>query len=221
MRGGARLARYVYLWLEWGGLFLLIPLLFLMDVIATPSILLPLVLISLPCAIWLAQRNDAKRALFWCADAQRERGYFGIVVRRFALLALLFVILAILIIPQQLFALPLDRPLLWLGFMVAYPLFSVYPQELVFRAYFFHRYRELFPTASSMMAASTIAFAWMHVVFANTSALVLSLIGGYLFSRTYYESRSLRLVCFEHTLYGGLIFTVGAWREFTWKLSPG
>lgn len=208
------LAGYVYLWLEWGVLFLLLPMLFLTNMIATPTILLPLVLVSLPCALWLAKRSDTKRALFWCADAQRERAYFGIVIRRFVVFSLLFVIIMMYSIPQQLFSLPLNRPLLWLGSLVTYPLVSVYPQELIFRAYFFHRYRDLFPAASSMVAASAVAFAWMHVVFANATALVLSFMAGYLFARTYTESRSLRLVFFEHTLYGCLIFTVGVGERF-------
>ena len=29
--------------------------------------------------------------------------------------------------------------------MIFYPLVSVYPQEIIFRSFFFHRYRDLFP----------------------------------------------------------------------------
>jgi uncharacterized protein len=42
----------------------------------------------------------------------------------------------------------------------------------------------------------------------------MTLIGGVLFANDYSRHRSLTLTCFEHSLYGCLIFTVGLGRFF-------
>ena len=49
----------------------------------------------------------------------------------------------------------------------------------------------------------------MHFIFRNPWALAFTLIGGLFFSQTYARTRSLRLVCFEHALYGNFMFTIG------------
>lgn len=114
----------------------------------------------------------------------------------------------------QLFDLPRTQPRLWLGILAFYPLFSVYPQELVYRALFFARYRPLFSSARATAAASAAAFGFVHIVFQNWPAVLLTLLGGWLFADTYARTYSLRLVWLEHALYGGLMFTVGLGRYF-------
>ena len=111
--------------------------------------------------------------------------------------------------PHRLFVLPREHPYLWLLFMALYPLFSVYPQELLYRAFFYTRYAALFSERDFMIVASTLCFMLMHIVFDNGIAPLSTLIGGYLFADTYSRTRSLRLVCLEHALYGYVIFTVG------------
>src|SRR5579884_2011888 len=111
--------------------------------------------------------------------------------------------------PQLLFSLIKRSPGFWALMMVIYPLFSVYPQEFLFRAYFFHRYQTLFGTEWPMIAASALSFGFVHIVLGNWIAVVLSAIGGVLFASTYRQSRSLLLVCIEHAIFGNFIFTIG------------
>jgi len=111
--------------------------------------------------------------------------------------------------PDALFSLLLRHPRIWLLVMFAYPLISVLPQELIYRAYFFERYRPLFGRGNLMVAMSAAVFALGHVVFHNAISVVLTLMGGWLFARTYQRTSSLLRVSVEHALYGCAIFTLG------------
>lgn len=111
--------------------------------------------------------------------------------------------------PQWLFWLPRHQPMVWLAFLPAYPLISVLPQELIYRSFFFHRYRPLFGDGRAMIVASAVAFGYMHIVFNNPMAVLLTLLGGALFAWRYRHARSLLLATVEHALYGILVFTVG------------
>ena len=59
------------------------------------------------------------------------------------------------------------------------------------------------------MAAVTIIFAYVHIIFINPVAPLLTLIGGYFFTSTYAKHKSLALVTIEHALYGNMLFTLG------------
>lgn len=134
---------------------------------------------------------------------------------RFGLLAPLMLLFTWLIVPQEVFRFPRENTAFWAIVMAAYPLVSVYPQELVYRAFFFRRYENLFGTGWLMVVASAIAFSFAHLVFLNVVSVVLTAIGGLLFADTYRRSRSLPLVWFEHALFGCWVFTVGlGWSFF-------
>ncbi len=107
------------------------------------------------------------------------------------------------------FGLPRERPSLWLAVLLLYPLLSALPQELIFRAFFFHRYRALFPSPWQLVLASATVFALAHLVLGNGIAPVLSLLGGLLFAYTYTKTGSLALVTLEHGLWGNWLFTLG------------
>lgn len=115
--------------------------------------------------------------------------------------------------PQRLFQLPRNRPELWALIMVAYPILSVYPQEIAFRAFFFHRYRALFGSGRAerlgVVLCSAAAFGYAHIVMHNLWAIAFSAVGGVLFAYTYLRSRSLLAVWIEHAAYGCFLFTIG------------
>ena len=111
--------------------------------------------------------------------------------------------------PTALFSLLGQNPRKWLLVMFAYPIVSVMPQEVIYRVFFFERYRALFGRGAGMVFTSATVFSFGHVVFHNWPAMVLTLAGGLLFAKTYQRTGSLRLVAFEHALYGGAVFTIG------------
>ena len=49
---------------------------------------------------------------------------------------------------DNLFVVIRNKPLLWLGILFIYTLFSVYPQELIYRTFYFKRYQLLFKSES-------------------------------------------------------------------------
>lgn len=116
--------------------------------------------------------------------------------------------------PALLFALLRQHPKIWLLVMVAYPLISVLPQELIYRAFFFERYHPLFGRGKCLLMTSALFFAFGHLVFHNWPAVLLTLGGGWLFGRTYQRTSSLTAAATEHALYGCAIFTIGYGRYF-------
>jgi uncharacterized protein len=116
--------------------------------------------------------------------------------------------------PQLLFSFVKRAPAFWALVMLLYPLLSVYPQELLYRAFFFHRYQPLFGSGWVMLAASACAFGFVHIIFGNWISIVLCIIGGFLFAFTYQQSGSLLLTCIDHALFGNFIFTIGLGQFF-------
>ena len=109
---------------------------------------------------------------------------------------------------------PRSNPGLWALVMLLYPVLSVYPQGIVYRVFVFERYRELFGAGGGMVLASAAAFAWVHIVFRNRLALVLTFVAGALFAIRYLQTGSLFVSAAEHALYGCGIFTIGLGRSF-------
>jgi hypothetical protein len=134
--------------------------------------------------------------------------------------------LVYLIDPEHAWFLPRERTRLWAKIIVGYPIISVVPQSIIYRVFFYHRYKsilrgpEMDPhlprdrrrerrLLSPLGWASALAFCLGHVIFANWLALGLTLAGGIIFTHTYERSRSLGLTIVEHALYGLGAFTVG------------
>lgn len=177
---------------------------------ARPPVVPPLILGGAACFALLWRDPDFDRRRLWNAAAL-PRALPGILLR----LALGGTVLALAtawLLPDDLFALPRRDPALWAVVMIGYPLVSVWPQEVVFRAFFLHRYRGLLGGAA--LAASAVAFAWAHVLFRNPLAVALTLPAGLLFAATYRRHRSLACAVVEHALWGDLVFTLGLGRFF-------
>lgn len=157
-------------------------------------------------AILLRERGFQRRSMWGVAGVRRE--LIPMLVR-FAVLAGAVVAGVILSTPERAFDLPRRDPGLWAMIMVLYPLLSVYPQEVVFRAFFFERYRLLFGRGWRMIAASAVAFGFVHVIFESWVSVGMTTVGGVMFAFTYSRSRSTLAASIEHSLYGCLVFTVG------------
>lgn len=114
-----------------------------------------------------------------------------------------------LVSPDRLFSLPRHHTAVWAVLMLSYPIISVYPQELIYRSFFFHRYKPIAGDGRPMVLLSAAAFAWMHILFNNWVAVALCAAGGVIFAWRYQRTRSLLVTSVEHTLYGQLVFTIG------------
>jgi len=106
------------------------------------------------------------------------------------------------------------NPVFWANVMVAYPVVSVYPQGILYRAFFFQRYAALFPGKWAMIVASAAAFAFLHIIFRNWLAVALTFAGGMLFAWRFAQTGSLAVSSFEHSLYGCWLFTIGLGQFF-------
>ena len=124
-------------------------------------------------------------------------------------------LLAVLVLnPQQLFNLPGRQPGLWALILLLYPFISALPQEFAYRTFYFWRYAALFPQPRIMVASNALAFSFLHLMYDNWVAVVLSLIGGVYFALTYQQSGRLIFPWLEHSLYGQIIFTIGLGQYF-------
>jgi hypothetical protein len=116
--------------------------------------------------------------------------------------------------PELEWSLVRQHPVFWMVVMVAYPTASVYPQGVLYRAFFFERYAGLFQAKWMMILASAAVFAFLHIIFHNWLAVGLTFLGGLLFATRYAQTRSLATSSFEHALYGCWLFTVGLGQFF-------
>ena len=110
---------------------------------------------------------------------------------------------------ESLFAVMLNKPKMWILILFFYSFFSVYPQELIYRTFFFKRYKSLFKNDILFITINAVLFSLAHLFFKNTIVLFITFIGGILFAFTYKKTKSTLLVSIEHAVYGCWLFTVG------------
>ncbi|MGE0024580.1 MAG: CPBP family intramembrane glutamic endopeptidase [Hyphomicrobium sp.] len=110
---------------------------------------------------------------------------------------------------------PTNRPETYTRIMIAYPIFSVAAQELLYRSFFFHRYGPLFGTHVGLIViANGLLFGFAHIVMGSVFAVAATALGGMILAARYAVTRSFWAVFLEHTLWGWLIFTIGLGRYF-------
>lgn len=198
--------RRLFLLFELAALFLAIPAILWAGYIKW-NVLIVLWAFTAVCLTILLLDPTFSRRRLW--NTEHLKTELPTIVSRFASLALVLLGLVYFLRPDMLFGFVRRLPWVWLIVMVLYPILSVYPQGLVFRVFFFHRYRALFPSGALRIAASSLAFGYMHIVFDNWVAPILTLVGGSLFAWTYHRTQSALVASIEHALYGCFIITVG------------
>lgn len=163
-----------------------------------------------PIAVWLVRRRGfAPPAVLGAGDAVVAERRVAAVFLRLLPAAAALVALLHRIHPDWLFSFVSSHPKFWIVVMFAYPVLSVVPQGVIYRAFFRERYAALFPNAAVRTLVAAACFSFCHVFFLNVWALLLTFVGGILFWRTYEKTGSLFLANLEHALYGDLVFTIG------------
>jgi len=102
-----------------------------------------------------------------------------------------------------------NKPMLWVVILFLYSLFSVYPQELIYRTFFFQRYETLFRSEVLFILINAAFFSLAQLFFRNALVMLLTFLGGILFALTFKKTKSTVLVSLEHAIYGCWLFTVG------------
>ncbi len=191
---------------EFLGLFVLVPLLLRWRVVAAPRLVV-LAFVTAGCVgvLWRDPAFDRSR-LFSLGDL---RGSLRAIGLRAALAAAVISVLVLLLRPAALLTLPSHEPALWLAGLALYPFVSAWPQEIIFRVFFFHRYAPLFASPAGLMIANAAAFGFLHTIYPNTVAPLLSVPAGLLLALTYRRTRAMGPVWLEHAIYGLLLFTLG------------
>lgn len=131
---------------------------------------------------------------------------------RFALLATFLAAVLAVYRPDALLRLPRERPHLWVLVMCFYPIASVIPQGIVYRAFYRFRYSKLFPVAFQTLVGAAV-FSFAHLPYANLIAFAFTFAGGLMFLTSYKRTGSLLFSSLEHALYGDFIFTIG-WGQY-------
>jgi uncharacterized protein len=203
--------RSILLWSELLLAYVAVPVLMYERIL--PNWPIPFLLLATIWAFMVLRRDSTieQRALISVARIQPQLR--ALLLRDVPLLILIGLGVK-LFAPEMLFSLVKRAPALWLAVVILYPVFSVYPQELLYRAFFFHRYQPLFGNGTRMIAASAAVFGFAHIIFGNWVAIAMTAIGGVLFGYTYRKTGSLVLTCLEHAVFGDLIFTVGIGQFF-------
>jgi len=200
--------RKCYLLIEFLALFVALPVVFyLFRRYVAHRVMVLILLTGAFCTVYLVRQHHFPREAFFRTLGWRR--HLKKVLLTFALPALALIPLTALFLTDRFLALPREHPSAWLVVLVFYPVLAAYPQEIIFRGFFFHRYRLLFPKQVAMVLVSSLCFAWAHLMYANWIAPVLSAMGGLLFSYRYLRTKSLLVVGLEHGLWGNFLFTVG------------
>eukprot|EP00752_Nemacystus_decipiens_P014404 g12813.t1 len=201
-------------WIEMLALFVGAPVLIWQfpGILGGPKLFGFLWLMGVLCLIGLFYDKKFDRKKLWNAKAVMPA--MGWVVGRWAVFAILLTALFGLLSGSKLPGLPMpiptgifpifDRvhPVLPVIIFIFYPWVSVYPQNVIYRAFFCQRYRPILGPGWGLILTNAAAFSLGHIMFNNWIVLVLTFVGGIIFTRTYLQSRSLLLATIEHAMYG-------------------
>lgn len=185
--------------------FILIPLSFTLNIAI--GIKLALGLLGFIYVIFILLRVEKLK--FRVGPDLNWRRFFKRILMQLIGIAILTTLYVWFFDKSQLFVVLLNKPLLWLMILFIYSFFSVYPQELIYRTFFFKRYTMLFKDPRLLMFINAIVFSLGHIFFKNALVMILTFVGGLLFAFTFHKTKSTLLVSVEHAIYGSWLFTVG------------
>lgn len=186
-------------------LFFIIPLVLLLDISIYFKLALPLLGLIYCTRITLKEKLISFNELY---EIHSPKDWKPILMKT-VLLVIISTLFMYLFNAEKLFIVVLNKPVLWITICLIYSIFSVLPQELLYRSFFFKRYASLFKNPTVLIAINAVAFSLAHSLFQNIYISILTLIGGLVFAMTYHRSKSLLLTSVEHAIYGSWLFTLG------------
>lgn len=187
-------------------LYLVLPLVVMLKLLPVPLLVILLIMGITVHLFLYYDPSFSKNNLYNWKSGKKE---IWKIILLFIPLAALMVILIWQINETKLFYLPATNPLFLLMISIFYPVFSVVPQGLAYRALFFHRYGSLFPSNTLRIVISAILFSFGHILYKNALVLLIAFLAGLIFAYRYYKTKSLLISILEHSLYGVWLFTCG------------
>ena len=142
-------------------------------------------------------------------DKKQKLDFLKTISFRFLIIALLTTLVLYFQDKDVLFNVMLKKPGLWLKFSGIYILFSVIPQEFIYRTFFVKRYQKLIKNKTLFILINAVLFSFAHIWFQSWIVLLFTFIGSLLFTNTYLQTKSTLLIILEHSLYGVWLYTVG------------
>ncbi len=203
--------RKLYLAGEFAVLFLALPMLSV-RVLPRRMGIPVLILLSILCLGLLMRDRSFDRKRLW--NAKAIVGEWRRILSIFLGVAAVMTLVVLIFDRGSLFGFVRVRPDIWAMVMVFYPVFSVYPQGIIYRAFLFHRYQPLLPSVEGRIVVSALAFGLVHIFFKHPIPVVMTIFGGVLFAVTYKRTASLAAAWMEHAMYGAFVFTIGIGRFF-------
>ena len=109
---------------------------------------------------------------------------------------------------------PKENPKVWLLVIILYPIFSVIPQEFIYRVFFLQRYKNILSKNLLMnYFVNSLVFSYAHIVFQNYHAVIITALVSPIFYYSY-EKKSFLTCILVHSIGGLLIFTYGLGKFF-------
>lgn len=193
------------LWLEFIALFIGVPIVMVLTFGLYPLFPVIIGLALVACVLLRLTPGWSFRQLF----KGPVIGEWRIIAIYFALTLATCLIFVFTLIPERFLELPKHRTNLWILIMVAHPLVSAFPQEIIFRSLFFERYERLFPTEWTAIVANGFVFGFGHLFYDNWITIAMTGVGGAIMGWAYLRHRSVGLAWALHALAGQIIFTTG------------
>ena len=101
--------------------------------------------------------------------------------------------------------------------LIFYLLFSVIPQEIIFRFLFFYKYKDYF-NKFEILFLNSLVFSFCHLIYFDIYILLFSFFGNLLFTFNYMQNKSLLVVIVEHFLLGQTLIILGFFDNFNFSL---
>ena len=101
--------------------------------------------------------------------------------------------------------------------LLFYLLFSVIPQEIIFRFLFFYKYKNYF-NKFEILLLNSLVFSFCHLIYFDIYILLFSFFGNLLFTFNYMKNKSLLVVIVEHFLLGQTLIILGFFDNFNFSL---
>ena len=101
--------------------------------------------------------------------------------------------------------------------LLFYLLFSVIPQEIIFRFLFFYKYKYYF-NKFEILLVNSLVFSFCHLIYFDIYILLFSFFGNLLFTFNYMKNKSLLVVIVEHFLLGQTLIILGFFDNFNFSL---